>query len=65
MRYRNTDKRVFSRTQYVEGNLKQSRIDFVIVSRNILKDIQNIYYRHTTISDHNILCMKINVDKVE
>lgn len=64
-RYRNAQKRVFSRKQYVEGILKQSRIDYMVASRCLLKDIQTIYYRHSTMSDHNILCMKFDIDKVE
>lgn len=64
-RYRNMDKKVFSRTQCVENSLKQSRIDFIIASRNLLRDIQNIYYKYTTMSDHNMICMKIDMTKQE
>lgn len=64
-RYRNENRRLFSRSQYVEGILKQSRIDFVIASRDLLKEIQNIYYKYTTISDHSMICMKVDMYKHE
>ena len=45
-RHRNPGKREFSRSQVVENILKQSRIEFFLISRNILQFGMNSYILH-------------------
>ena len=64
-RHRNPGKREFSRTQVVQNILKQSRIDFFLISRNILQFVMNSYISYTTLSDHNFVCLKLDFSRVE
>ena len=54
-RERNPEGRVFSRKQVVRGELKQSRIDLILSSKELSDIIKAIEYKVTTISDHMIL----------
>ena len=54
-RERNPERRAFSRTQLVKGELKQSRIDLVLSTKSIAERIKEIEYRTTTYSDHKEL----------
>jgi exonuclease III len=59
----NPNKRGFSRRQVVLGELKQTRIDLVLVNeglRNFMKDINYIF---TTFSDHAGLTFSVGLDK--
>lgn len=64
-RQRNPHTNVYSWKRVIEGVLKMSRIDFYIVSKSLGNFIKNVYYRHTTISDHNFICMKIDFSCIE
>lgn len=62
-REENPNKREFSRRQVVLGELKQTRIDLVLVNeglRNFMKDIKYIF---TTFSDHAGLTFSVGLDK--
>ena len=54
-RERNPEGREFSRTQLVKGELKQSRIDFVLSTKDLARRINSIEYITTTYSDHKVL----------
>ena len=58
-RYYNIDKREYSRRQVREGELKQSRIDFVLVKEDTMRFIDGIRYEFNTLSDHAALLFKI------
>lgn len=64
-RYLNPDKREYSRQQFVEGSLKQSRIDMFLITRNILVNVTNCFIKYTTLSDHNMLLLKLDFHRVE
>jgi hypothetical protein len=62
-REENPEKREFSRRQVVLGDLKQTRIDLVLVKeglRNFMKDIKYVF---TTFSDHAGLTFSVGLDK--
>jgi exonuclease III len=64
-RSRNPGDRVFSRKMVVNNILRQSRIDYFLVSVHLRPNVQNIFYRDTTFSDHCIVVMKVDLDMVE
>ncbi|KAK6169432.1 hypothetical protein SNE40_020489 [Patella caerulea] len=58
-RDRNSDRREFTRRQFVNGCLKQSRIDYFFVSRKLLEYIVSCYIKHYSYSDHDLLLLKV------
>ena len=54
-RERNPIKRGYSRAQMVEGKLKQSRIDMILVSKNIENVIDRVEYKINGLSDHSVI----------
>lgn len=64
-RDRNPDKRVFSRKQWVNGILKQSRIDYIFISRNCMPYTSNCFYKLSSVSDHSYICMKFDFSQIE
>ena len=54
-RRKNPSKNVFTRRQYVQGSLKQSRIDYIFLTSSLL--IYSIYcfISHTSLSDHSFV----------
>ena len=54
-RQKNTIKREYSRVQVVLGELKQSRIDLVLVKTGLINYVHNINYRLNALSDHTTL----------
>ncbi|CAG2243758.1 unnamed protein product [Mytilus edulis] len=64
-RFRNPDKLVFSRKMVYNGELKQSRIDYFLLNRNLTFFVQSVYHFDTTISDHCFVEMKMNFEKIE
>lgn len=62
---KNETKREFSRRQIVQGQIKQSRIDLILCTKEIESKIRNIYYKETGFSDHNYLYSKIDFTEVE
>jgi len=64
-RYKYPNKRVFSRQQWVLDQYKQSRIDFAIVSKSLLKYVGKTYYIHTQISDHNMFYVCLDMAETE
>lgn len=64
-RFRNPNKRVFSRKMIYNGVLKQSRLDYFLVNRQLTVFIQNIFHYDTSLSDHSFVEMKINFENVE
>jgi len=55
----------FSRHQFVQNMLKQSRIDLFLTSQSICNKVVNITYKPTMISDHCILIMRTNFQQIE
>lgn len=45
--------REFSRRQYIQGHLKQSRIDFILCKREMEEKIGRVFYKEASFSDHN------------
>lgn len=64
-RKRNPESNVYSWKRLINGILKMSRIDYFLVSKSLSSAIRNIYYKHTTLSDHNFVFMNINLTKAE
>ena len=64
-RHRNPGKTEFSWFQFVENILKQSRIDFFLISRTFLQYVMNSYISYTTLSDHNFVCLKLDFSRVD
>jgi exonuclease III len=64
-RYRHPEKKEFTRQQFVEGTLKQSRIDLILISKSLLVNVNNCYIKYSKISDHNSLCLKMDFNSVE
>ncbi len=40
--------------------MKQSRIDFMLITRNMKRRIDKIYYKMTSLSDHGMLMVHMN-----
>ena len=64
-RHRNPGKREFTRSMIVQNTLKQSRIDYFLISRNIIPFVINFYITHTLISDHEFVGLKLDFSKIE
>ena len=64
-RYRNRGKREYTRSQTVQNVLKQSRIDLILISKNVLHYVVNPYISYTTFSDHNFVCINIDFSNIE
>ena len=60
-RYKHPGEMEFSRRQFVDGILKQSRIDLILVSRNLLCFISKAFIKYSSISDHDLECMLIDL----
>ncbi len=50
----------FSRRQLVKDQIKQSRIDFMLIKRTMRRKIDKIYYKMTSLSDHGMLVVHLN-----
>ncbi len=50
----------FSRRQLVKDQMKQSRIDFMLIKRTMRRKIDKIYYKMTSLSDHGMLVVHLN-----
>lgn len=59
----NPDKREFSRRQVVLGELKQTRIDLILVKESLRDFIKDVKYVFTTFSDHACLSFSVGLDK--
>ena len=64
-RYRNYDKREFTRQQQCNGVYKQSRIDLCLLSRSLLQYVTTCKIKFTSISDHNMISLKMDFSLVE
>ncbi|KAL5020752.1 hypothetical protein ScPMuIL_002165, partial [Solemya velum] len=64
-RHRNQESKVYSWKRVIQGELKMSRIDFYLVSKNLGNFIKNVFYKHTTLSDHDFIYMKIDFSRIE
>ncbi len=64
-RERNEGIKDFSRQQLVKGKMKQSRIDFMLIKRNMTRNIDKIYYKMTSLSDHSMLIVHFNETGLE
>lgn len=64
-RKRNPDSRTYSWKRLINDNLKMSRIDYFLVSECFGPNIKYVYYKHTTLSDHNFVHMNVNFEKIE
>lgn len=64
-RTRNTHSKVFSWKRISNNELQQSRIDYVLVSKQLSTNIQNVYYNVTSLSDHAFDIMNINCNNIE
>jgi len=64
-RDRYPEKRIFSRKQWVNGILKQSRIDAFIISRNSMQHTVNCFYKWSSISDHSYVCAKFDFSDID
>lgn len=64
-RSRNNGCRTFSFKRVCNMNLQQSRIDYVLVNRELSQYVQYIKYKDTTFSDHSFIEMKIIFDNIE
>lgn len=59
-RERNEGIKDFSRRQLVKDKMKQSRIDFMLITRNMERKMDKIYYKMTSLSDHGMLIVHMN-----
>ncbi|CAC5424835.1 unnamed protein product [Mytilus coruscus] len=64
-RKRNPRVSVFSRKQIVENNLRQSRIDFHLISLSLKPFVKNIYHNDSSFSDHSFVSMILDFRNVE
>lgn len=64
-RNRNKSKREYSRRQVVNSVLKQSRLDFLLSSRELEQYISKIYYKLYSGSDHDFLYVIMDWSGVE
>lgn len=64
-RDRNPEKRIFSRKQWVNGVLKQSRIDSFLVSRNCMSNTSYCFYKISSVSDHNFVCIRFDFSDID
>lgn len=64
-RERNENKREFTRRSLVGNFLNQTRIDFIISTRDIDYFIEDIVYKDTSFSDHKMIRWKIDFNKEE
>ncbi|MGL5245458.1 MAG: endonuclease/exonuclease/phosphatase family protein, partial [Sarcina sp.] len=62
-RERNENKREFTRRSLVGNFLNQTRIDFIISTRDIDYFIEDIVYKDTGFSDHKMIKWKIDFNK--
>lgn len=64
-RKRNCNARVFSRHQFVLGELKQSRIDMFLIDTQLNTDVKNVYYKPTKLSDHDYVILNLNIESCD
>ena len=64
-RARNCNNLVYSRKRVCNNILQQSRIDYILIDRNLSNFVQCIRYYDTSLSDHSFVEMKYNFDDVE
>lgn len=64
-RLRYPDRRVFTWRRHVNQTFRQSRIDYFLVSANILSNCKYVYINQTSFSDHAIISMKCDFSNVE
>ena len=64
-RNRHPDTTGYSWRRRVEGCLRQSRIDYCLMSRLLLRHCNSTYYRRTSFSDHSIMYIKCDFSEVE
>ncbi len=64
-RERNEKKKEFSRRQIVGNFVCQTRIDFVLCTRNVENFIEKIKYEDTSFSDHKFLSFKLVWSKMQ
>jgi len=55
----------FSRRQLVKDQIKQSRIDNMLIKSNMKRKIDKIYYMMTSLSDHGMLVVHLNKTGME
>jgi len=55
----------YSWKRIIDNKLKMSRIDFFLISENLKKFVNHIYYKETTFSDHSFVSMRMNFNKIE
>ncbi|CAC5404068.1 unnamed protein product [Mytilus coruscus] len=59
-RKRNPDVSVFQEKKIVENNLRQSRIDFHLISLGLKPFVKNIYHTDSSFSDHSFVSMVLD-----
>lgn len=64
-RDRNRVKREYSRRQWVNNSLKQSRIDFILCDRRFEHFISKVFYKMYSGSDHDFLYVMMDFSGVE
>lgn len=51
--------RTYSWKRFINHDYKMSRIDYFIISKNLQKSVNQIYYRDTSLSDHSFVILKM------
>lgn len=64
-RERNIGKREYSRTQIVKDTVKQSRIDFVLMKKEMLNYVKKLYYKRCNFSDHNYVVLQLDLSDIK
>ncbi|CAC5416070.1 unnamed protein product [Mytilus coruscus] len=64
-RARNECKKIFSWKRICNNILRQSRIDYFLISKSLSPNVQNVYYNETSFSDHTYVFMNFNFCVVE
>ncbi|KAK6165442.1 hypothetical protein SNE40_022369 [Patella caerulea] len=64
-RRKNPGKNTFTRQQFVQGVLKQSRLDYIFTTSSILMFISYCFISHTTASDHSFVTAILNFNNYD
>lgn len=62
-RERNENRREFSRRQLVGNFMCQTRIDFILSTRDIDCFIEDVFYKETSLSDHKMVLWNVDFNK--
>ncbi|XP_055955434.1 exodeoxyribonuclease-like [Patella vulgata] len=59
------EKRQFTRIQTVNGSLRMSRIDYILISHPLKTHTINIWTTHTKLSDHSLVSLLFDLNEVD